>query len=137
MHKIFVAIIVLVLGGFAFWSLQGELGKPEATAAEMATQQAMLSVVSAQKVYKQRTGNYAEHLYQLGPTDARLLPPVLAAHGTVAGYQLHLRGYGDSYQLSAEPPEGTDQRTFFADQSGVVRHNRGAAATASSPPVSQ
>jgi len=137
MQKIFAVIVVLVLGGFAVWSFWGEFDKPEATAAEMAAQQAMLSVVSAQKVYKQRNGQFAEHLYQLGPTDARLLPPVLAAHGTVAGYQLHLRGYGDSYQLSAEPPDGTDQRTFFADESGVVRHNRGAAATASSQPISE
>lgn len=135
MQKVFVIVAVLILGGFAYWSLQGELNKPEPTAAEMAAIQAVKTIVGAQKVYEQRNGRYAEHLYQLGPIEARLIPPVLAGTGKVAGYQIKLRGYGDSYQLSADPPAGTNQRTFFADDSGVIRENRGAPATASSQPL--
>ena len=135
MRKIFMLLVVAVLGGFVYWSIQGELNKPEPTAAEMAAIQAVKTVVGAQKVYQQRNSKYAEHLYQLGPVEANLIPPVLAGTGKVAGYQLRLRGYGDSYQLSADPPANTNQRTFFADQSGVIRENRGAAATASSNPL--
>lgn len=126
---------MIVLGGFAWWSYQNEIRTPEPTAAEMAAIQALKSVVTAQKVYKSRNGRYAEHLYQLGPTDARLLPPVLAATGKIAGYQLRLRGYGDSYQLSADPPQGSNQRFFFSDKSEVVRESRDAPATASSEPL--
>lgn len=135
MQKAFIVIALLVLGGFAYWSLQSELNKPEPTAAEMAAIQAVKTIVDGQKIYQQRKGRYAEHLFELGPAGENLIPRILAGTGKIAGYSVRLRGYGDSYQLSADPPEGTNQRTFFADQSGVIRENRGGAATASSQPL--
>jgi type IV pilus assembly protein PilE len=43
-----------------------------------------------------------------------------------------------SYSITATPqtPDASVMRYFYADESGVIRYNKGAAATASSPPVS-
>ena len=134
MQKFFVLFVALVLGGFAYWSFSGP-GEPEPTAAEMAAVKALKEIVQAQKVYEQRNGRYAEHLYELGPAGEGLIHHVLAGSGKVAGYQMRLRGYGDSYQLSADPPDGTVNRYFYSDASEVVRQNRGGPATSSSEPL--
>lgn len=93
---------------------------------------------------------YPPALANLGPAPtpsaatADLIDAVLAA-GTKSGYlftyvqtAVDTNGCGSSYTVIGDPvtPGTTGQRYFFTDQSGVIRQNTAAQATATDNPIS-
>jgi len=92
---------------------------------------------------------YPAALASLGPgapataATADLIDGVLAA-GTKSGYTFvyaagaAVGGQIPTYTITADPVNRgtTGQRGFFTDQSGVIRADPGATATAASPPIS-
>jgi len=70
-------------------------------------------------------------------TAADLIDSVLAS-GTKSGYSFTWAGGGDTYSIAAAPtaPGTTGQRTFFTDQSGVIRADATGTADVNSTPIS-
>jgi type IV pilus assembly protein PilA len=70
-------------------------------------------------------------------TAADLVDSVLAS-GTKSGYAFTWAGGGDTYTIAAAPTAAgtTGQRTFFTDQSGVIRADATGTADANSTPIS-
>jgi len=94
-------------------------------------------------------GGYPPSLASLGPanpatsTSADLIDSVLSS-GAKGGYNFaysagprDASGRVNVYSITAEPtsPGSTGQRTFYTDQSGVIRSNNGAPADATSTPI--
>ena len=144
MRKIFPLIVVAVVLGFGWYSLQENEPPEPRNPRESAALQSVGNIVAAQQHYRAQYGKYADRLYKLGPQrdgsapseeGASLLPYDLAG-GTRLGYTYHLRGYGSSFTLNAEPQGAASQNaSFFVDQTKVVRESLGAPATASSAKV--
>ena len=108
------------------------------------------SLNSACASYAMLYGGYPRDLANLGPGNpahsgaADLIDPMLAS-GTKSGYAftytagaMGVSGNVLSYSITATPITAgrTGQRSFFTDQSGVIRANRMGAADAGSTPVS-
>ena len=82
-------------------------------------------------------------LTDLGPaatatsTAADLIDSVLAS-GTKSGYTFTWSGGGDTYNITGAPTTvgTTGQRTFYTDQSGVIRGDATGTADANSTPIS-
>ncbi len=99
---------------------------------------------TAETNYYAQYGKYATALVQLGPpakgaqsseSAADLIPADLAT-GVKNGYRFTLAGSSNGYTIHADPLEygKTGGRSFFSDESPVIRQNKGnAPATAASP----
>jgi hypothetical protein len=133
---------LLLLGVF----LAGEPASASALAQEIGAIQQVRTLLSAQTMYYSQFGRYATKLEELGPpakgsspsgAAADLIPADLAG-GVRNGYRFTLAGSATAFTIHADPlkyPE-TGRRSFFSDESLVIRQNRGAApATAASPEV--
>jgi len=81
-------------------------------------------------------GNYAIDLEAL--EDASLIDSVLGS-GTKDGYSFSTSGDANTFTVSARPLTfgSTGTRSFFVDESGVIRYNTGGAATSASSPLGQ
>ena len=111
-------------------------------AANEASAIASLHIISsAQATYQQTVGNninYATNLVALGPTGAKLIDEQLGAGvtGSKSGYNFTTIGAAGSFTVSGDPVSfGGGVRHFFTNESGVIRFDSSAAATASSTPV--
>ncbi len=93
---------------------------------EHAAVQQLLAIQSAQTRYFSQFGRFATKLEELGPTAAGLIPEDLA-EGIKTGYQFTLIGGPTAYTINANPVNfgTTGRRTFFSDQSNVIRENWG------------
>jgi hypothetical protein len=90
---------------------------------------------TAQVSYNLQSGKYASKLEELGPAGAGLISADLAK-GARNGYRFTLAGDGKSYTIHADPIQNAkERRSFFSDDSTVIRQNRGGPATAKSPEV--
>jgi len=141
-HKLFWLLAVAVMAGFVYMSVRDRLSQEPPDPRAMAARQSVETIMKAQSQYRSRYGQYAEHLWQLGPgrsaggpseQGARLLPGDLA-DGERAGYRFRIRSYGDSFAVSADPQPGLEGLPhYFADQTGVIRKNDSGPANESSP----
>ena len=103
-------------------------------AQETAALRNLQTLNTAQVQYNSQFGRFAQSLTELGPpasgTDnasaANLISSDLAA-GTKQGYNFTLTGTPTGYTISAVPAVfgSTGSRTFFSDQSLVIRENYG------------
>ncbi len=101
---------------------------------EMAAIKQIQTIQSAQTQYYSQYGKFATKLEELGPPQggpegpsaAGLIPGDLAK-GTKSGYQFTMVGSVNGYTINANPESfgGTGRRTFFSDQSLVIRENWG------------
>jgi type IV pilus assembly protein PilA len=93
---------------------------------EMAALRAIQIITSCQAVYRSEFGRYASSLAELGPSGANLIPASLAL-GQAGGYSFTLSGVDPRYILNAAPHTfGRDgKRTFYTDQTMIVRQNWG------------
>jgi type IV pilus assembly protein PilA len=109
---------------------------------ETAALKAIQTIHTMQVQYNSQYGHYATSLPELGPpatgaataSAADLIDSSLAA-GEKSGYKFTMTGNQGGYQISAVPTAygNTGSRTFFSDQSMVIRVNDGPEpATASS-----
>ena len=135
-----VVAIILILAAIAApkFNQQRMLGQ------ETAAIGAMKTIQTAQTQYYSQFGRYANNLTELGPPSggqegpsaANLIPADLAQKGVKSGYKFAMAGGPGGYTVSAIPEAfgNTGRRTFFSDQSGVIRQNWSAEpATATSP----
>ena len=88
---------------------------------------------TSQVTYRQTVGanvNYAPDLVALGPTGARLVDESLGG-GTKSGYNFSTIGTAATFTINADPSSvAMGGRHFFTDESGVLRYDPAAAATA-------
>jgi hypothetical protein len=112
---------------------------------EMAAIKQIQTIQAAQTQYYSQFGKFATKLEELGPPEGGPEGPTAAglisgdlAKGIKTGYQFSLIGGPTGYVINANPVNfgTTGRRTFFSDQSNVVRENWGAEpATVNSPEI--
>ncbi len=136
-----VIAIILIIAAIAV----PKLDKARMNANEMAAIRQIMAIHTAQTQYYSQFGKYAPALAQLGPPASKqagpdgadLLPGDLAA-GMKTGYKFTVEGNQGGYTVHADPQtyNSTGRRTFFSDQTLVVRENWGSQpATAESPEI--
>ena len=111
-----------------------KLDKARMYSQEMAAVRQISTVHTAQTQYYSKYGKYATTMAELGPpasgqagpTAANLIPGDLAL-GKKSGFQFVLQGSPSGYTLNANPDvyNSTGRRSFFSDQTLVIRENRG------------
>ncbi|MBM3810846.1 MAG: prepilin-type N-terminal cleavage/methylation domain-containing protein [Acidimicrobiia bacterium] len=141
MELLIVVAILLIIAAIAV----PRLNTARMHTQEMAAVRQLTTIHTAQTQYFSQFGRYATTLAELGPpasgqpgpAGADLIPGDLAA-GEKTGYKFILQGTPTGYALTANPVSfgSTGRRTFFSDQSLVVRENWGQEpATASSKEI--
>jgi prepilin-type N-terminal cleavage/methylation domain-containing protein len=127
---IVIAIILIILA-----VAMPKLGKARMYAQEMAAIQAIKTLHTGETQYYSQFGKYATTLAELGPptgggtagpATADLIPEDLAL-GEKQGYKFTLVASPGGYVINAAPVSfGTSgSRTFYSDQSMVIRHHFG------------
>ena len=110
---------------------------------ETSAVQSIKTINGVQYQYQSQFGKFATSLAELGPPQSGdpgpaasdLIPGDLAA-GEKSGFRFTLSGSESGYVIHAAPATfgTTGNRTFYSDQTGVIRQNFGQEqATASSP----
>jgi len=141
-----VVAIILIIAAIAIPNLlRSKMAANEASAVG-----SMRTLNTAAVTYSTTYGGYPASLATLGPaatatsTTADLVDSVLAS-GTKSGYTFtYVAGGADtngnilSYSITASPVTTgtTGQRSFYTDQSGVIRADANTTATSSSTPIS-
>ena len=90
----------------------------------------------AQQQYMSQFGRYAKTMEELGPPESGQMSPAgaalissdMATEKVKAGYRFELEGSESGYMIRAMPTafNGTGRRTFFSDQTLIIRQNWGA-----------
>jgi type IV pilus assembly protein PilA len=136
-----VVAIILILAAIAAPKLNQNRMHTQETAAI----RQIGTIHTALTQYYSQFGKYATTLTELGPpasgqqgpSAADLIPEDLAK-GKKTGYNFTLQGGPQGYAISAVPEVfgNTGRRTFYSDQTLVIRENWGAEpATANSPEI--
>ncbi len=136
-----VVAIVLIIAAIAV----PKLDKARMHTQEMAAIQQIKTIHAAQAQYMSQFGRFATKLEELGPPasgqagpeGADLIPGDLAK-GVKTGYNFIVTGGPGGYTVNANPQvfNSTGRRTFFSDQTLVIRENYGQEpATANSPEI--
>ena len=125
-----VVAIILVIASIAI----PKINASRMQAHEMAAIRTLTAIHTAQTQYMSQFGKYAATLTELGPpasgnagpAASDLLPGDLA-QGAKSGYKFTVTGTQVGYSINAEPQafNNTGRRTFFSDQSLVIRENWG------------
>jgi prepilin-type N-terminal cleavage/methylation domain-containing protein len=125
-----VIAIILIIAAIAVPKLSSQ----RQNAQEMAAIQQIRTLHQAQIQYYGQFGRYASTLAELGPPasgsagpQAADLIPKSLADGKGTGYLFTVTGTPSGYSINANPEQfgSSGRRTFFSDQSGVVRQNWG------------
>ena len=127
-------IVVAVIGIIAAIAVPN-LVKSKAVANEGSAISAVRSVVTAQVTYSAKggSGSFAADLTEL--QTANLIDSVLGS-GTMEAYSLSVSGSGIGFTVNARPLDygNSGTRSFYSDESAVIRYTTAdAAATSSSP----
>jgi type IV pilus assembly protein PilA len=125
-----VIAIILIIAAIAV----PKLDKARMYSQEMAAIRQVSTVHTAQTQFYSQYGKYAINMAELGPpasgqagpSAADLIPGDLAA-GRKSGYQFILQGGPNGYTLNVNPDvyNSTGRRSFFSDQTLVIRENWG------------
>lgn len=125
-----VIAIILIIATIAL----PKLNRARMYAMETAAIRHIQTIHTAQTQYFSQFGKYAPSLTELGPPTsgqanaaaADLIPGDLAS-GDKGGYKFTLVGNPAGYTVNANPTayNSTGSRTFFSDQSLVIRENYG------------
>lgn len=139
---IVIAIILIILS-----IALPQMSKSRMNAQEMSAVAQLRTINQAEVQYQSQFGQFATSLSQLGPPSsagaaegpqaAGLIPPNLAS-GTASGYVFNVTQSPSGYSVTAVPKTfgTTGRRTFFTDQTAVIRENWGQdPATANSPEI--
>jgi type IV pilus assembly protein PilA len=125
-----VIAIILIIITIAVPKLQ----KAKQFAQETAAIAALRALHSAQVQYSSQYGRFAASLTELGPPASGSSSPAAAdlimndlAGGEKQGYKFSMTGNSGGYQITAVPVTfgTTGSRTFYSDQTMVVRENDG------------
>lgn len=130
-EMLIVVAIVLIIAAVAIPRLDKARMQTQETAAVRQIQ----TLHTAQAQYYSQFGRYATKLEELGPptsgqegpSGAGLIPGDFAK-GTKSGYLFIVQGGPGGYTINANPEtfNSTGRRTFFSDQTMVIRENWGA-----------
>ncbi len=127
-----VIAIILVILSIAL----PQMGKARMHSQEMAAVAEVRTINQAEVQYSSQFGQYATALSQLGPPTssgaaegpqaAGLIPANLAG-GTASGYNFTITQTPTGYAVTAVPKTfgSTGRRTFYSDQSAIIRENWG------------
>ena len=131
MELLIVVAILLIIGAIAV----PRLNTARMQAQEMAAVRQIQSIHQGQTMYFSQFGKYAQTLQELGPptsgqpgpSGADIIPGDLAT-GQKTGYNFLMQPAPTGYMVLANPVSynSTGRRTFFSDQSLVIRENWGA-----------
>jgi prepilin-type N-terminal cleavage/methylation domain-containing protein len=123
-----VVAIILILAAIA----APKLNQNRMHAQETAAIREIQTIHTAQTQYYSQFGRYANTLLELGPpaggqegpSAANLIPGELAK-GQKSGFKFAMAGGPSGYTISATPEVfgNTGRRTFFSDQTLVIRQN--------------
>ena len=126
---IVIAIILIILS-----IALPQMSKSQMHAREMGAIATLKTINTVQTQYQSTFGQYAGSIAQLGPPAssgaaegpqaANLIPPNLAT-GTSGGYNYVVAQTPLGYSIVATPKayNNTGRRSFYSDQTGVVREN--------------
>ena len=131
-------IVVAVIGVIAAFAVPN-LVKSKSVAREGAAISAVRSLVNAQVTYIS-TRNTSTFAADLSVLEANGLIDSVLASGSTDSYSLSVSGDNSGFEINARPLAygSTAIRSFFSDESGVIRYNTAdAAATAGSPGLGQ
>ena len=130
MELLIVVAILMIIAAIA----APKVGAALMNAREMAAVRHISTLHSAQLQYMSQFGKYASALQELGPpasgsegpSAANLIPGELA-QGVKGGYQFTISLTPTGYTINANPTAfgNSGRRTFFSDQSQVIRENWG------------
>ncbi len=136
-----VVAIVLIIAAIAV----PKLDKARMHTQEMAAIAQIKTLHAAQAQYYSQFGRYATKLEELGPPTGGQTGPAASdlipgdlAKGIKTGYQFIVVGGANGYTVNANPVTfgSTGRRTFFSDQSNIIRENWGTEpATINSPEI--
>ena len=141
MELLIVVAILLIIGAIAVPKLNVAM----MNAREMAAVRQIHTIHTVQAQYMSQFGKYATVMTELGPPAGGAPGPAAAdliaddlAKGEKNGYRFAVAGSATGYTVLAIPSTygTTGRRTFFSDQTGVIRQNWGAEPpTVASPEV--
>ena len=103
-------------------------------AQEMAAAKAITTIHTAETQYYSQYGRYASSLNELGPPTSGAASPAAAdvigndlSGGEKQGYKFTFTGNAGGYVINANPTAfgNSGSRTFYSDQSMVIRQNYG------------
>ena len=128
---IVIAIILIILS-----IALPQMSKSRMHAQEMAAIAQIGTIQKAQVQYYSQFGQYATALTQLGPPtssgaaegpQAAGLIPASLANGSSSGYNYTITQTPTGYAIVAVPKafNSTGRRTFYSDQTGIIRENWG------------
>jgi type IV pilus assembly protein PilA len=128
---IVIAIILIILS-----IALPQMSKSRMQAQEMAAVAQIGTIQKAQVQYYSQFGQYAAALTQLGPPSssgaaegpqASGLIPASLANGSGSGYNFTVTQTPTGYSVTAVPKafNSTGRRTFYSDQTGIIRENWG------------
>ncbi|MGE5487087.1 MAG: prepilin-type N-terminal cleavage/methylation domain-containing protein [bacterium] len=136
-----VVAIILIIAAIAV----PKVNTARMHAQEMAAIEQIRTIHAGQTMYMSQFGRFATKLEELGPPASGAAGPAAAdlipedlAKGTKTGYNFVLQGGPDGYTVIATPQvyNSTGRRTFFSDQTLVIRENYGQEpATVNSPEI--
>ena len=130
MELLIVIAIILIIGTIAL----PKLNRARMYAQETAAIGAIRALHQAQTQYYSQFGRFAASLTELGPPASGNLNAAAAdliasdlASGRKGGYKFAVAVHPQGYTINAEPDAfgNTGSRTFYSDQSLVVRENNG------------
>ena len=85
----------------------------------------VMTLNTAEQRYYEKFGKYAETLAELGPGSADLISGDLAS-GQIDSYIFSVRGTPNGYQITVKTDGShADSRTFYSDQTQIIRENHG------------
>lgn len=126
---IVIAIILIILS-----IALPQMSKSRMNAQEMAAVAEIRTINQAQVQYQSQFGQFATSLPQLGPPSAAgsaegpqaagLIPAKLSS-GTDHGYIFTVNQSAGGYEVTAVPQQfgSTGRRTFYSDQTAIIRQN--------------
>lgn len=130
MELLIVVAILMIIGAIAIPRINVAM----MNAKEMAATRELHNLITAETQYMSQFGRYATSMQELGPPTSGQPNPSGAdlitgdmAKGMKNGYKYNLQGSPQGFFIQAIPQSfgATGRRTFFADQSGVIRQNWG------------
>jgi len=125
-----VIAIILIIAAIAL----PKLDKARMHTQEMAAIREIATIHTAQTQYYSQFGRYAKSLQELGPPASGEAGPAAAdlipgdlAKGEKSGYRFILQPTPTGYSINANPVvyNSTGRRTFYSDQTLVIRQNWG------------
>jgi type IV pilus assembly protein PilA len=133
LRRLMPLAVLTALGSLSFgwlivWPAYAKLNKGRMYAQEVNALRAIMMVHTAQVRYRSQFNRYAKTLVELGPRGANEIPSDLAS-GVRQGYRFALTPTLSGYTIAAVPVAfgSTGARTFYSDQTFVIRENYGPA----------